>query len=201
MPEVVLDGEKVDFQGDQPLTAEAVWQLVENYLGQIGRVIHVFQVDGKEWRISQETTSTVYQQVEVQSLSQEEKLLAALMGIMSQRESLLECWRVFAVQTLSQDRQAMTKSGSAVVQQTRQLVEFMGVASLLGQSLNALWLEETQQATNVLNNFLDEWMSSLESSDPVMLSDLAEERLLPQLELLFALLQDKVKCDLENRIG
>ncbi len=200
MPIVVLDGETVDFQGEQPVSAEAVWKLLENFLGENGRVIDSFQLNGELWLMGDETVSTLYQRIEVSSLSQIEKLLDVLKGFLESKKAVLESWSFFANRVLSEDQQTMVASSAQVLEGSSNLVEFAGVTQVLGESINASWAQSTKEIATSLNAQLELWMDALESRDPIVLSDLASSRLSRLLESFFALLESEIKPDLEARI-
>ncbi|MEM9160664.1 MAG: hypothetical protein AAGB46_16570, partial [Verrucomicrobiota bacterium] len=86
MAEVFLDGEKVDFEGTEPSSANELWNLVESFLGQQGRVLTQLTLDGEAWRLGD--ADCAFAKAEFSSESQGQQVEALLASVLEKADAV-----------------------------------------------------------------------------------------------------------------
>lgn len=171
MGEVVLDGEKVDFQGNAPETVVAAWQVIEEHLGGADRVLETATINGVECSADQAAKIEVYDRIEFCSLSVSEKLLN--LGTEWQESCILTVDTInsLAASVLSvswSDSQSRTVE---LIENFRPFVEGFGVIEEQGRQRAASWsvVFSKSYATGVAA--IEGVIQAVESQSCIKLSD------------------------------
>ena len=180
MAEVFLDAEKVDFQGGEPATASALWELLDGYLGQQGRVLDALRLDGDAWTLGSEDRA--YGKAEATSISQGARIEALLNGVMQGGEPLTEEFRELSRKCLSQGIEQSKRQAMSVVESVKPFLEVMGLVEMYGKNSDRPWTPALSQSMAALNEAIGSWLDAVEAGKSVELSDRSALSVLPALE-------------------
>lgn len=171
MGNVFLDGEKVDFQGNDPESVVAAWQVIEEHLGGADRVLETATIDGVECSADQAANIEAYERIEFCSLSVSEKLLN--LGTEWQEGCIraVDTINSLAASVLSvpwNDSQSRTVE---LIESLRPFVEGFGVIEEQGRQRAASWANVFSKSYATGVAAIESVIQAVESQNCIKLSD------------------------------
>jgi len=171
MPEVFLDGERVDFQGAAPESARAVCEAVASHLADAGRTLLEARVDGEAfaWDLIEE--SRQYERLQIKSGTFSEQLavlcsewIPRCRSHSAQAEDL-SCGVLVSRWTDARER------ALSLLESQRGLLEALELARAFGEQAAEEWLPAFAERFSDLLGSIDAVADSIQASDVVALSD------------------------------
>jgi len=97
---VILDTEKVDFEGETPSSVSDLWALTESFLGPSNQVIDASIFDGEAWSTELGEPLESCREVRIASVPEVEKLSQLVDQLFAEEDKLIELWRKGASEAL-----------------------------------------------------------------------------------------------------
>ncbi len=198
MSEVHLDGEPVNFEGPPPKTVNEVWSLVENFLGQTGKIVDRFLVDGEVWYPESGEKSDCYAKIEVFSLSQEEHIFNLVTGLLGQRTQLLERWRMGAQTSLRTPWADFQSQAVDILNETQPIAQCVALLSEYSRENDIAWATSLSDAGKRLNEGLSTVIDAFDKGNCVVYSDVAESDVQSGLEEVYRVFSEEIVKNLET---
>ena len=196
MPEVILDGEKVDFQGPAPQTAGTVWSLIENYLGSAERLIVSFEVDGRAWNAGGEDVA--YDRIDIRSESQVERLAALTETVLSDWDRIDNAWTEIASLSLSVNDDGLKRLGGHGMEVSGNALQVSQFLVAYGDHHQTAWNSVLKAELEMVNSGLSQWMDAFEGKRVIGISEFAANEVATAFGSLKAVLNEASK-DLKKR--
>ena len=196
MPEVILDGESVDFQGPAPQTAGTVWSLIENYLGSAERLIVSFEVDGRAWSAGGEDVA--YERIEIRSESQVERLLLLTETVLNDWNRIENAWTEIGSLSLSVDDDGLKRLGGHGMEVSGDALQVGQFLVAYGDHHKTAWNSGLKAELEMVNSGLSQWMDAFEEKSVIGISEFAAHEVSNAFGSLKAILNEASK-DLKKR--
>lgn len=201
MGDVVIDGEKVEFDGSAPQTCRDACTLIEGFLSGQGKMIESISLDGERLDIEAAFQREAYRTLEFTTTSPQAQLLTMCKGWKSGAVSLIE-----EMDTLSSSilRSRWNDNQTAVVsllEKLRPLIEGLGVLQGYGKDSAAEWTSGFEVAFQRGLEGIDQVVSAVESRKAALLSDRVAANLVGGWTQIVDCLGDQVIVSLEKEIA
>lgn len=171
MGEVYLDGEKVDFQGNEPTSVGEVWNLIFGHLSGQGRSIDSVSLDGNETAPEALDADGGYETLSFRSVSAEEQLAEMCARWASQSREEAGKASTLAAAILRKGWNEGQAEVIAFLEGLRPLLEGLGVAQSFGAENEAPWLPVFTAAFEAGVKAIDQVADALQAREVVALSD------------------------------
>ena len=199
MAEVFLDGEKVDFQGSEPDSVSALWELLDGHLGQEGRVLDSMLLDGTDWSLGYEDRS--YCRAEALSVSQGARIESLLVRALESGEDVSSGLALLSRKCLSQAFEQSKVEAMNLVEVVKPFLEVLGLVEMYGESHERGWANSLAQEMGLLNDAIGGWLDAVELGKSIPLSDRSALTFRPAFQAVCKLSQDSILGKVENEIG
>jgi hypothetical protein len=186
VPDVYLDGEKVDFSGPPPASISEVRAALEQVLATDGRVLAGMTVGGQPFDESTGDRPAEGVRIEACSLALAEALTQVASALAPELIVLRDSIHAFAHQVLRAPWPEMQDRGVQLVETTAGLLQrAVEVAALSGEESPAA------RAVAALASTVEAWMSALQQRDAAEVALQLADEVAPSLANLAGVLQGK----------
>lgn len=190
MAEVLLDGELVDFQGPVPVSANEVWNVLEQYLEQGDRLLVELKVDGAVWMPDSGSDARSYERIDAVSCSQMENIGAVAHGLLEGRVELMSVWNALSAKALNTSWEALQPDVVAALNGTQPVVESCGLLVPFAAARNLEWRGPLGEGSEGLNRVLGEFMDAFEGANCIQISDISALAVPEALDEVYASLSE-----------
>ena len=171
--EVWLDGERVDFQGPPPSSPSEIWALLDQHLAGMDRLLVEMRVDGEEWNEDISYPDRSYGKIEASSRSELENLKFAAAELIGKRETIESLWESTSRDSLNLGWQDFQAKMAQTLGGTQPLIENCGLLIQFASLKSLPWHDSLKIASESLNVEMGRAMDAFESSNCILISDIA----------------------------
>ncbi|MCH6255870.1 hypothetical protein MLD52_04880 [Puniceicoccaceae bacterium K14] len=172
MAEVYLDEEVVNFEGPPPQDVNAVWSLVEGFLGGAGKLIRSMTVDGNGWTPESGVEIGEFEKIEIRSWSQLENLIFCVEQFVLQKTEMLDSWDHAGRKVLSTSWTSYQTEAVESLESLKPLIQLAETLANVAQSQAFDWGGRFGELNNSLNTCLGKLIDTIGSKDSIRFSDL-----------------------------
>ena len=199
MKEVVVDGEKVVFEGEVPEKPSQVYELLMNALSEQGRVVVGFSVDGKDSFPNDEFPGH-YEKIEASSLTHDELTLRVTIESMNQLSETEGQLDAYIKNILSVPWSEVFNRMNELVSKVQPFAELIDNLGPYASAYDPPWAPKLKEVSVEQAESLNGMLDAFEQGNPAKLSDDLSIRFLPVFRRSRKLFSEEIIPYLRERV-